>query len=333
MRLTTEQIASIAFGVARVEEIDGKVALFRFTAEQQVLYHKTDADFYMKSFSTAGVRLEFDTDSERMELAVAVSPGSSRLTTAVHSVFVDGNRIGELPVSLELHQKDVLHSGTFSLGTGTKRVKVLFPWSMASRIVSLSLDDGSAVVPVSKNCQMLIFGDSITQGYDASKPEKSYASILAELLDVDAINKGIGGEKFFPELATLADDFDPEFITVAYGTNDWSKRDQEELDEKCTAFYRNLSQTYPRAKIFAIAPIWRPDIADKNKDYPLSHVAEYLNELSLDIPNMTVIDAIHFIPHDVRYFSDNVHPNDSGFAHYAENLLKMVVNQLESDRI
>ena len=326
--VTAEQIRAIAVGATEIDERDGTVLLCRFTKEQRALYRDTSADFYMKSFSTAGVRLEFDTDSKQLELAVAVSPGSSRLTTAVHSVFVDGERIGELPVSLELDQKDMPHSGSFALGEGTKRVKIVFPWSMSSRIVSLSLDDGATVTPVAKSRRMIIFGDSITQGYDASKPEKSYASILADGLDANAVNKGIGGEKFFPALATLADDFDPEIITVAYGTNDWSKREKAELDEMCTAFYHNLAKTYPKARIVAISPLWRPDIDAKGKDYPLTHVAAYLNEVAADIPQMTVIDAMDFIPHDVAYFTDNVHPNDRGFDAYAEHLLKALIAQL-----
>ena len=328
MYLTTEQIRSIAIGATAADERDGLLLLCRFTPEQRALYRETSDDFYMKSHSTAGVRLEFDTDSERLELAVAVSPGSSRLKTSVHSVFVDDERIGELPVSLELDQKDVPYSGAFALGKGTKRVKIVFPWSMSSRIASLSLDDGATVTPVAKDRRMIIFGDSITQGYDASKPEKSYASILADALNANAVNKGIGGEKFFPELATLADDFDPDIITVAYGTNDWSKREKDELDELCAAFYQNLAKTYPHAKIFAIAPLWRPDIFTKGKDYPLTHVAEYLREVAVGIPNMTVIDAMDFIPHDDVCFSDNVHPNDEGFVHYATHLLKALEEQL-----
>ena len=69
--------------------------------------------------------------------------------------------------------------------------------------------------------RILCFGDSISQGYDALYPSNQYTPQLAKLLDAEEYNKAIGGEIFRPELALARDDFEPEYITVAYGTNDW----------------------------------------------------------------------------------------------------------------
>ena len=50
---------------------------------------------------------------------------------------------------------------------------------------------------------------------------------LADALGAEEVNKAIGGECFFPELAATKEDFQPEYITVAYGTNDWSRKSAE----------------------------------------------------------------------------------------------------------
>ena len=62
---------------------------------------------------------------------------------------------------------------------------------------------------------MLMLGDSITHGYDAISPSNSYASLVADMLDANAINKGIGGEVFWPQFAAMLDNITPEIITVA----------------------------------------------------------------------------------------------------------------------
>ena len=76
MKLTFEQIQSAARGVAYVSEENGLVRFHRFTPEQEELYSHCSAEFYAKAFATAGVVLEFDTDSENLTLSVVVAKGS-----------------------------------------------------------------------------------------------------------------------------------------------------------------------------------------------------------------------------------------------------------------
>ena len=178
---------------------------------------------------------------------------------------------------------------------------------------------------------MLIFGDSITHGYDALYPSHSYATRLATLLDADARNKGIGGEVFQPRLAlTKEHDFAPDLITVAYGTNDWGHRDAQTLEMNLREFYRNLAQTYPNAKIFALSPVWRgkrsnPALCGK----PFAWVDERIADVARELPNVTHIPGIDFVPHDPACYSpDILHPNDIGFATYAERAYHAIKAQL-----
>lgn len=322
MKLTFEQIKEITRGVARVEKVGNKVCLYRFTKAQEEMYRERQADFHRKSFATAGVILEFDTDSENLGLSVEVTGGSSR-KFFTHSIFDNGQRIGELAGEFK-EGETVLHlRGAYSLNPGKKRVKILFPWSAASKICELTLDDGSEIIPVEKNRKVLLFGDSITHGYDARKPENSYASRLAQWLDADGINKAIGGEVFCPALADLPEDFIPDLITVAYGTNDWSKRPREDFEKDSFAFFRNLRKHYPNTKIVAMAPIWRADTHLQKPIGPFGEVAKHLAKIAGEIENVTFIDCWDFVPQNSGYFSDRyLHPNDEGFCFYAQALLK-----------
>ena len=167
-----------------------------------------------------------------------------------------------------------------------------------------------------------MFGDSITQGYDASAPEKAYAVQLSNLLDANALNKGIAGEQFFSALTAKTEDFEPDLITVAYGTNDWRHSTKERFEEQCKAFFENLRNAYPDIRIIAITPRWRVDIDNKQEfGEPLSYVTQYIKNIAVHIPNMVAIDASNFIPHEPKHFqTDGVHPLDSGFEHYTKNL-------------
>lgn len=319
-------IRAVTTGADRVEMTsNGRIRFHRFTEAQEKAYKGYSEDFYRKCFSTSGIRLEFVTDSKKLSMAVNVSSGlSSSRRFFAHSVYVDGKPVGRIERDQESTLPDGDFSGEFDLGDGEKRVRVYFPWSAISELIYFELDDGAKIEPIKKSCKMIIFGDSITQGYDAIVPENSYASIITDALDADARNKGIGGEVFFPTLGALRDDFEPDYITVAYGTNDWTRSEREVLDRDCEAFYTNLSANYPNATIFAIAPIWRDrGCESKKRFYEFSYVAEKISEVAEKLDNVVFINAYDFVPKDSSYFSDlTLHPNDKGFAHYAENLLK-----------
>ena len=320
MKLTFDQIKSVLFGAVRTEVKDGKLFLYRFTEAQTEAYKGYKEDFYIKSFASAGMRLEFVTDSQSLSFSADMKKASSR-TWYSFDLYVDGalikNKKGE-------HSEDgtSFFSLDAELGEGEKRVALYLPWSAATNIVELSLDDGATVTPIKKDLKLISFGDSITQGYIALCPSFTYANRLADALQAEIVNKGIGGEVFFPTLATLRDDIEPDIITVAYGTNDWSHSEKEVFDANSKRFCETLAKNYPNAKIFALAPIWRPNYKrDDKKVGDFSHVLGRLHEIASDIPNVTVINCFDFVPKERPSFApDYLHPNDRGFFYYASNL-------------
>lgn len=326
--MTLQEIQSITFGAAYIEESEGTVRFHRFTAKQEEMYKLRDAEFYKKAFATAGIFMEFTTDSTSLSMSAIVTPGSSR-KFYTHSIYVNQERIGE--IAGEFAQNETLKSvhGTFDLGSGMKHVKIYFPWSAASCLTDFTLDPGCTVTPVAKDKTVLIFGDSITQGYDAETTERSYASQLTARLNANALNKAIGGETFWPELAAANDPIKPDLITVAYGTNDWSHCSTEDFQTNCHAFYQNLCLAYPRTPIFALAPIWRADTDNPRPMGDFKNVLNYFLELEKEFPQITVLDGIDYLPHETQYFSDlYLHPNDSGFQYYADGLWEKLQNHL-----
>ena len=320
MQLSYEQIVGITQGAVYIDKNGESIQFHRFTPEQEAVYDKSE--YHPKQYATAGIRLCFRTDSKMLAMKVDVTKGSSR-TFFAHDVLVNGTYVGSLGDSAN----DIAgeYRGNFDLGEGVKEVCIHFPWSVCSMLKKLSLDDGSIIEPVKREKKVLIFGDSITQGYDAMNPMNRYAANLADALEAEEINKAIGGEKFCPWLSDLKEDFVPDYISVAYGTNHWHRSSAEELREICDEFYGNLAKHYPTSKIFALTPIWRKDRTDETRFRDFEEIGEVIEDVVKKYSNIEIVSCRHFIPEDETLFSDlYLHPNDEGFKYYSEGVKKAV---------
>ncbi len=327
MNLTYEQIRSAFVGACRTVKTEKGIQPFRFTEEEQALYATTPSEltYHIKTFSSAGIRLEFVTDSESLVFGAFVNAASSNFSHCQFDILINGKLFANIDVSNIENRLRV----ELALGEGEKTVAIYFPWAASAVLEDLALDDGASFAPCPRKRKMLMYGDSITQGYHCFHPSRSYASRLADALGADAINKGIGGEQFRPALAELADpSLSPDLITVAYGTNDWAVRctDFEELKQNSQAFLTTLSKAYPRAAITVITPIWREDLERRRSDMPpFVAVDEWLTSVADALPNASVVHGLDLVPHDPSFYHDRyLHPNDDGFAHYCNNLIEQM---------
>lgn len=338
MNLNLSQIRDISTGAVRIEEIDNNIHFYRFTKQQEELYKNRSDDFYKKTFATSGIKICFHTNSQTLFLRTEITGGSSRSYFAF-DVFVNGVKIDTLDnfSDIDIPQNYTTlnfplgeFSKEFNLGVGEKEVCVYFPWSVKVILKEFIIDDNSFIKPVKPNKKMLCFGDSITHGYDALYPSNKYITKLADMLNAGEYNKAIGGEIFFPALAATKEDFEPDYITVAYGTNDWNKCSKEELTHNYKDFLCNLSNNYPNAKIFVITPIWRKDMNESRLFGDFKSVGEIIQKQTAAFSNISVIQGFEFVPQNEDLFADlRLHPNDEGFEYYFENLSKHIKDILK----
>lgn len=319
MKLNLEQIKAITKGAVEVTEENGRFHFYRFTKAQRELYGALRPQYNEKVLASAGVRLVLETDSDYLAFDYSLQTGSSR-PYGFFDVYENGTMTRHFGEMLENHKLETREE--IPLSKGMKRVEVYFPWSCVTTISNVEVADGALVKPVEKKRRMIAFGDSITQGYSAVYPSLTYVSRITDMLDAECFNKAIGGDKFFPELAGTADPLEPDLITVAYGTNDWSHDPREVVEEKCRQFYQALAKSYPNTQIFAITPIWRKD-GNKETQFgaPQPVVADLIADVCAEIPGITVIRGGGFVPWVEDFFEDErLHPNDMGFDFYARNL-------------
>lgn len=335
MLLNFEQIVSIATGLARAKATPtGGAELFRFTEEQENYYERTNADFYKKSLSSSGICLDFLTDGTQLELSVSIEQASSRGFFCIE-FFVDGQRADELKNFSEAVPLDKTclknnyplgdFSKTVKLGNGKKRVTVYLPWTVKTTVQSLKLKNASYLTPAKRQKTLLIFGDSITQGYDALYPTQRYACALAQYLNAEERCKGIGAERFTPAIAEAKEDVTPDYIYVAYGTNDWSKSPSfVDVVGRCVQFFKNIKSNYPTARLIVQTPLWRTDCATPTAVGEFEALRAKIKEIAYSY-GAFVVDGDLLIPHKAEYFSDEyLHPNPAGFKKYAENLISIL---------
>ena len=119
-------------------------------------------------------------------------------------------------------------------------------------------------------------------------------------------------------------------ILVAYGTNEWAHHTPQMQQENCSAFYRILAEKYPNVPVLTITPIWRSNIisfAPNVKFESFQQVEDQILQITAQYPNVTVVKGFDLVPHDKNNFADyGLHPNDQGFAYYADNLIAALKN-------
>lgn len=317
MKLDLQNIKAITCGAVSVREIGGEFVFDRFTEEQLRCYAEyRNEEFLKRAMTSAGIRLSFETNSDNFAFTYSHTNDFS-LGIAYVEVHVNGAYAG----FFTLDAKQVGASAALKLPEGVNRVDVYLPWQKSVSLSDVTLDDGATLTPVKRSKVMISYGDSITHGISAQLPSSSYASLIAKMLDADAYNKAVSGDRFFPELLEAAEAIKPDIVTVAYGTNDWWHHSRETVTRRSRDFLTRVSEKYPDARIFVVSPIWRAQNWGAPKfDGSTSDVHAIIEASCKGLENVTLFNGWHFLPSDPSLYDDGLHPRDNAMKMYADAL-------------
>ena len=335
MQLTFEQIKAITTGAVDIEQEETGIRFYRFNREQRDLYQPRVRLLAEKMLSSAGIQLSFRTDSSTLFLRTTVSKGSGSDHFSF-DLFVDGVHTDSLDNFSHGTDSDSYALGTyektFTLGPGEKDVCLYFPWSVAVTVEALSLDEAAVMTPMPPAKKLLVYGDSITHGNTVRYSCNHYIPRLARAMEVQVRNKAIAGTTTFPELVLTESPYAPDYVLVAYGSNDWDRHEEAFFAEKYRQMMEVIAQNYPRAQVFVISPIWRDDQNTRERKMgPLSAIEENILAITGDFPNVTVIPGIDLVPHELQYYADaGLHPNDAGYEFYFHNLWSKIKTALNT---
>lgn len=318
MQLNFEQIKSITLGADRVEQVTDGFAFHRMTKSQEQAFFDHREHFLPRAYATTSVRFDFYTNSDYLKIGFCNIKEGTPASFYGFDVFVNGSLVHS-HFGNPLKDTD----GEFLVELfGDSHVQVFFPNLAIPTIKSVELSDGSTITPFIPKKKLLCFGDSITQGYAAICPSNLYVNIIARRLNADIRNISMASGHFFADAIEKINGFDPDIITVAYGTNDWNGK-RELFQPRCEQFMKKLNSLYPDTKVFVILPIWRVDcdeVKELTGDF-YSH-CDFIKKQA-ELYGFEVIDGLALVPHDLSLYVDKqLHPNDVGFIHYANNLIK-----------
>jgi lysophospholipase L1-like esterase len=228
-----------------------------------------------------------------------------------------------------------LGAGTVRLSLGPGPTTVYLPEGMAPTVTGIAGLDG-AIAPSPPQRRWLAYGDSITEGWGASAPGRTWLATAARRLDLEAVNFGYAGsgrgELVVAEAMAAAA---ADVITVAFGTNCWGMIafSEELLEATVRAFVASVRAGHPRTPIVAVSPIVRPD-AETTPNRLGATLARLRAAYERAVLGLGAADAgITLVPGReivaADQLADGIHPDDAGHAALADAVATAVSAALQ----
>ena len=282
-----------------------------------------------RATQSAGMSLRFRTDSRRVAFRWSLEGSGSD----VGEVYCDGRLIGEFGSDNPPKKRRDEFKKT---GDGMAEWTILLPWCAVVIIQAMELDDGAKLLPARpvRRPLMLCYGDSITQGYCATKASRTWPYLLGQALDWDIINMGYGGAAFCEaEVAQcLAERRDWDAVTLAVGINTagGSRESAASFRNTYAVFIDTLRSAHPRAPILCVTPMFLQG-ADDVPSYrngagcTVNEYREVIRQVVRERQDagdrgLRLVEGLTVIDGAAPYLADTVHPNDAGMARVASVL-------------
>lgn len=298
------------------------VVPLRFTEKQFAEYDRNPV-FAIRSRCPAGVCLDIMTDAALLTLEVEILQWvrpygyfdlyvDDRFVRSVGDHDADGR--------IRRYTFELLDSSIDS-SSRMQRVTIYLPHNVELAIRDLLLSGGASLeaVPFRNSRNLLCLGDSITQGMDAVRPSHTYPVLLSRHLDMHLLNQGVGGYYYDDRSLDEELPYEPDLITIAYGTNDWGKHARVETFEASVATYlRKVAATHPDARIAVITPLWRRDADQAKPMGTFEQLTAAIASACRGIQSIRCLPGSELFAHDPALYADGVHPTDAGFQAMAD---------------
>jgi len=308
MMLSADTIRQITTGAVNIEEKEDGLHFYKCTEKQINAWLAQGKELHRGANTTTGIRLDFSTNSKTLRFQLA--------SAGKYELFVDG-LLNKQYLFAEDSCKEIAYNSDTD---GIHRITLHLPSHSAGVVKAVEIDDGAWVRHWEYKCRMLFLGDSITQGWDSVYDTNSYAYRVSHFFDADSVINGIGGAYYHTDTFDTIP-FDPDMVIIAYGTND----SPEQLRLQAPAYLDLIQAAYPDKKIVVISPIWRCSPDGSPADSAFYAKCAFIEE-EASKRKFHLIRGLELVPPVVEFFADGfLHPNDIGFAVYAENLCKRLL--------
>lgn len=277
------------------------------------------------SLNTAGGRVRFRTDADRVVLRAAMRcvtrmPHFAFTGSAGFDLYADGVYRGTFTPPMEMEDG---YTSELELGSGGMReITVHFPLYSGVTRLELGFPAGSTLGRASAYrtaVPVVYYGSSITQGGCASRPGNAYQNILSRLLSCDHLNLGFSGSARGE--ACLAQYIAGLSMSAFVLDYDHNAPDPAYLEATHAAFFRTVREKQPTLPVLLLS---RPQPNPNEEELLRRDIVRRTWEAAVKAGdrNVTFFDGTEML----RLFGgdsgtvDNCHPNDLGFYCMAKTL-------------
>lgn len=296
--------------------------------------------------TTAGVCVRFRTDASEVALAIRLdalrdvprgAPGTSLGAT------VDGRTVNHLDVremadgipGIEGSEGSLLvvvglvpegeapGPGMVPLpGLGREReVAVWLPYMRGAMVRELWCD-GTYVHEAPERRSLLVLGDSIGQGCDATNPAWAWTALLAERLGMELFNQSISGQVFQPDFALALPSVPrPGLVVVELGTNyRFEACEAARVAAEAQGFLGNLARMWPHVPTLVLTPMAFD--AHQEPTHPRScfaSVGRIIRRAASAHASQHLVEGLSLVG-DTSLLADSTHPTNRGHRQMADRL-------------
>lgn len=319
MKLSNKTLYKLVHGAVQMKEMEkGYVTFYRFS-DEQIKYFEFNDFYYPRTKFTASVTIEFKTNADSVSFKYKIGYIGSK-----DSIDVYVNNIAYQFFNIEdINDKGIIE---VNLPKGEKEVHIYLPIDCEIDIKDFTIN-GNYKKVIRKE-KMLCFGDSITHGFGSYKSSLIYVDVMNRQMGYEILNQGIGGYYFDKNNIVTIDNFVPNKILVALGTNQINSTDTL---EQIHLFLKKLVNTYNKTPIFVITPIWRGD--QEGAEEKVANIKQMIISEAKQYNNVYIIDGDILVPHMDYYYSDLLHPNALGMEVYGNNLVKEIKKIIKREKI
>lgn len=192
--------------------------------------------------------------------------------------------------------------------------------------------EGDISLPTPDMCpkrKYLAYGSSITHGSISLHPYYNYVERVAANLGADALNLGFAGSACLESAMAdfIANECDFDFATIEMGINILGI-EPEDFEARVRYFVGTIAKAHPNSKIFAVDVYYcRSDIIKDGRAECFREIVKRVTE-ELNLPNVVYVNGKTVLTSPARLSSGLVHPNPDGVQEMAENLTRIISENL-----
>ncbi|MBI4844789.1 MAG: arylesterase [Nitrospirae bacterium] len=199
------------------------------------------------------------------------------------------------------------------------QVRILFIGLIAAVFLFSCSRGAPSLSPLKEDAVILAFGDSLTFGMGAERPENAYPAVLQRLINRKVINAGVSGEitaKGLKRLPALLDNYNPALLILCHGGNDLlGKLGEEEAADNLGKMVRMAKERGIDVVLLGVPRLSLTSISAAGfyRDVALEFDIPYDNKILFEIISNASLK------------SDYIHPNVRGYRMMAEAVAKLLL--------